>query len=260
METNQENSPLTQMRKSVQKLGSSTENYSEATLMRFLVARSMEPEKAAKMFVQWQKWRASLVPNGFIADSEVPDELEARKIYLQGLSTKGHPLMIVKGSKHYPSKDHLQFKKFVAHLLDKTIARYPSIALICQCLSEGKGSPKEREIGNEKLIGILDLQHISYKNVDVRGLITGFQFLQAYYPERLAKCFLLHMPWFFESIWKMISRFLDKATLEKIVIVTNEDERTKFIKEVGEETLPEEYGGKAKLRALQDVQLAPLDD
>ncbi|XP_024025644.1 sec14 cytosolic factor [Morus notabilis] len=244
METNQENSPLTQMRKSVQKLGSSTENYSEATLMRFLVARSMEPEKAAKMFVQWQKWRASLVPNGFIADSEVPDELEARKIYLQGLSTKGHPLMIVKGSKHYPSKDHLQFKKFVAHLLDKTIA----------------SSPKEREIGNEKLIGILDLQHISYKNVDVRGLITGFQFLQAYYPERLAKCFLLHMPWFFESIWKMISRFLDKATLEKIVIVTNEDERTKFIKEVGEETLPEEYGGKAKLRALQDVQLAPLDD
>lgn len=70
----------------------------------------MEPEKAAKMFVQWQKWRASLVPNGFIADSEVPDELEARKIYLQGLSTKGHPVMIVKGSKHYPSKDHLQFK------------------------------------------------------------------------------------------------------------------------------------------------------
>lgn len=40
----------------------------------------------------------------------------------------------------------------------------------------------------------------------------------------------------------------------QIVIVTNEDERTKFIKEVGEETLPEEYGGKAKLRALQDVQ------
>lgn len=44
------------------------------------------------------------------------------------------------------------------------------------------GSPfssfKGREIGNEKLIGILDLQQITFKNVDARGLITGFQFLQ----------------------------------------------------------------------------------
>lgn len=35
-----------------------------------------------------------------------------------------------------------------------------------------------KEIGNEKLTVILDLQQISYKNVDARGLITGFQFLQ----------------------------------------------------------------------------------
>lgn len=47
--------------------------------------------------------------------------------------------------------------------------------IICfVCLSSFRG----REIGNEKLIGILDLQQISYKNVDARGLITGFQFLQ----------------------------------------------------------------------------------
>ena len=70
----------------------------------------MDPNKAAKMFVQWLKWRASLVPNGFIAESEVPDELEAKKIYLQGLSTKGYPVMIVKASNHYPPKDHPQFK------------------------------------------------------------------------------------------------------------------------------------------------------
>jgi hypothetical protein len=28
------------------------------------------------------------------------------------------------------------------------------------------------------LIAILDLQHISYKNIDARGMITGFQLLQ----------------------------------------------------------------------------------
>ncbi|XP_021821134.1 sec14 cytosolic factor isoform X1 [Prunus avium] len=235
---------LTEMRKSVQKLGTSTEKYGDPTLVRFLIARSMDPDKAAKMFVQWHNWRASFVPNGFISDSEVSDALEDRKIFLQGLSKDGYPVMIVKASKHFPSKDHLQFKKFVVHLLDKTIA----------------SSFRGLEIGNEKLIGILDLQQISYKNVDARGLITGFQFLQSYYPERLAKCFILNMPWFFVSVWRMVSRFLEKATAEKIVIVSNEDETKNFIKEVGEETLPEEYGGRAKLVPLQDVVLAPMED
>lgn len=236
METNKEVA-LTQMRKSVQKLGSSAEEYGDPTLMRFLIARSMDPEKAAKMFVQWHKWRSAMVPNGFIPESEVADELEWRKIFLQGLSRDGYSIVICKASRHFPAKDHLQFKKFVVHLLDKTLA----------------SSFKGREIGNEKLIGILDLQHITYKNIDARGLITGFQFLQAYYPERLAKCFLLHMPRFFVSVWKMVSRFLEKATQEKIVIVTSEEEMKEFIEEIGEETLPEEYGGRAKLIALQDA-------
>ncbi|CAN4114027.1 unnamed protein product [Withania somnifera] len=199
MDRNQEIA-LTQMRKSVEKLGSSTESYGEKTLMRFLIARSMDPEKAAKMFCQWQKWRGEMVPIGYIPDSEVADELAAEKIYLQGLSKNGHPVMIVKVNKHFPSKDQVQFKKFVVHLLDKTIA----------------SSFRGREIGNEKLIGILDLQSITYSNVDARGLITGFQFLQ-------------------------------------IRIVTNEEQKEEFIRAVGEDVLPEEYGGRAELVLLQDV-------
>ncbi|KAF8040133.1 hypothetical protein BT93_B2380 [Corymbia citriodora subsp. variegata] len=235
---------LTQMRKSVQKLGSSTEKFGEPTLMRFLIARSMDADKAAKMFVKWQEWRSTWVPNGFVPESEIGEELEARKIFLQGLSRSGQPLMLAKASKHFPSKDQLQFKKFVIYLLDKTIA----------------SSFKGQEIGNEKVIVIFDLQNIGYKNVDTRGLITGFQFLQAYYPERLAKLFILNMPRFFVSVWRMISRFLERATLEKIVIVSNEDEREDMFKEIGAEVLPEEYGGQAKLVPIQDVVLPPLDN
>ncbi|KAE8716652.1 TBP-associated factor 15 isoform 1 [Hibiscus syriacus] len=172
---------LTQMRKSIEKLGFSTEKYGIPLMSS----------------------------DGFIADSEVPDQLEARKIFLQDLSKAGHPVLIVQACKHYPPKDHLQFKKFVVYLLDKTIA----------------SAVRGREIGNEKLIGILDFQNITYKNVDARGLITGFQFLQAYFPERLAKCYILNMPRFFVSVWRMVSSFIEKATLEKILIVTNEDEK-----------------------------------
>lgn len=234
---------VAQLRKSVQLLGSSTERHGDPTLMRFLIARSMDPDKAAKMFVQWQKWRAEFVPLGFIPDSEIPDELQARKAYLQGLSREGYSVLIIKASNHFPSKDQLQFKKFVVHLLDKTIA------------SSFRGS----EIGNEKLIGVIDLKQIAYKNIDARALITGFQFLQAYYPERLAKCFLLNMPWFFVSVWRMVSYFLEKATLEKVVIVSNEIDKEELIREIGEAALPEEYGGQAKLVAIQDVVLTPME-
>lgn len=133
------------------------------TLMRFLVARSMDVEKATKMFLQWHKWRAEFVPRGSIPESEVSDELNAEKIYLQkGPSRQGHPLLIIKVCRHFPAKDQPQFKsklllyyhfvlmwsfvfyvwsgifyliinncinflfaEFVVHLLDKTVcARY----------------------------------------------------------------------------------------------------------------------------------------
>ncbi|CAN1151500.1 hypothetical protein LINPERPRIM_LOCUS28419 [Linum perenne] len=152
---------LTQMRKSVETLGSTTEKYGDPTLMRFLIARSMDADKAAKMFVQWQKWR-----------------------------------------------------EFIVHLLDKTIASLSDSS--CSSLSS---AIKGREVGNEKLVALLDMQQLAYKNVDARGLITGFQFLQAYYPERLHKLYILNMPKFFVNVWKLISRFLEKATLDKVIIV-----------------------------------------
>ncbi|KAJ9563873.1 hypothetical protein OSB04_009033 [Centaurea solstitialis] len=234
---------LTQMKNSVQKLGSSTDSYGNPTLERFLIARSMDPNKAAKMFVSWQKWRASFVPLGFIPDSQVVDQLEAKKAFLQGISKDGCPVLIIKASNHYPAKDQPQFKKFVVHLLDKVLA----------------SGIKVKEVGNEKMMGVIDLSNLGYKNVDARGLITGFQFLQAYYPERLAKLYIVNMPWFFVSVWKMVSRFLEKATLEKVVIVSNEEEKNQFIRDVGEDILPEEFGGQAKLVALQDVILPPVE-
>ncbi|KAF9677470.1 hypothetical protein SADUNF_Sadunf08G0111000 [Salix dunnii] len=110
MDKTQQEIALTQLRKSVEKLGSSTEKYGDPTLVRFLIARSMDPEKAAKMFAQWLKWRAAFVPNGSIPDSEVLDELRLRKVFLQGLSRDGYPVLLVKANKHFPSKDQLQFK------------------------------------------------------------------------------------------------------------------------------------------------------
>lgn len=236
---------LAQMRKAVQNLGGSTERYGDPTLTRFLKARSMNPEKAAKMFVQWQTWRASFVPNGFIPESQIPDELASRKAYLQGLSKDGYPVLIFKGSRHFPCKDHLQCKRFVVYMLDKAIAR----------------AIKDHEIGNEKFIVLIDLRQLTYKNFDPRGLINAVQFMQAYYPERLARLYMLFMPRFFQSVWNMVCHYLDKGMREKTEIVkNNEKARMEFVKIIGEEVLPKELGGRAQLVPLQDVMVPKLTE
>ena len=103
--------------------------------MRFLIARSMDPEKAAKMFCQWKKWRAEMVPLGYITDSEVADELAAEKIYLQGLSKNGHPVVMVKSNKHFPSKDQVQFKsKFLFPFRVKVLFLITTLHFLFLCL------------------------------------------------------------------------------------------------------------------------------
>ncbi|KAK4850981.1 hypothetical protein QYF36_011509 [Acer negundo] len=72
----------------------------------------MDPEKSAKMFVQWQKWRATMVPNGFIYESEIQDELLPRKSFLHGLSNDGFPVLHFKACEHFSSKDRHQFKNY----------------------------------------------------------------------------------------------------------------------------------------------------
>ncbi|KAK1425466.1 hypothetical protein QVD17_20818 [Tagetes erecta] len=239
MATNTLEVKLSQMREHVKMLESSAEKYGDPTLERFLIEKSMDPNKAAKMFVAWVKWRDTFAPLGFIPESEVIDELNPKKVFLQGLSKSGHPVVILYASKHYPAKDNNQFKKFIVHMLDKAIA----------------SGIKGKEIGNEKVVVIMDMNQLAYKNVDTHGFISAFQILQAYYPGQLAKLYMLNMPWFFTSFWKIISRVLEKSTSEKIVMVTNDKGRKQLIEEVGKEVLPQEFGGNAKLVPLQDVQL-----
>ncbi|OAY83702.1 SEC14 cytosolic factor [Ananas comosus] len=234
---------LAQMRDLLQNMGSSSQSSyygDDETLLRFLRAKSMSPEKAAKMFADWEKWRVEIAPSGSVDEAEIAAEFEARKAYLQRPTKDGHPLVILQACKHFAPKDQLEFKKFVAYMLDKTIA----------------SGAKEEGGGSEKMVVIIDLQHLGLKNLDANGFLIGFQYLQSYYPEQLEKLYILSMPWIFIGIWKMISAFLEKAILEKVVIVNNDAQKKEMIKEIGEEALPEDYGGLAQLTPIQDVKLS----
>lgn len=56
--------------------------------------------------------------------------------------------------------------------------------------------------------------------------------MQAYYPERLAKLYILHMPGFFVSVWRMVSRCLERATLEKVRLIVKSHNGPKTLPQV----------------------------
>ncbi|MCO5550575.1 hypothetical protein L7F22_004063 [Adiantum nelumboides] len=226
---------LAYFRNAVEDLNVSTK-VDDSTCLRFLKARSLHIKKAAKMFAQYQTWRTNFVPLGGIPAEQVLSELNANKCSLQGHTKKGHPLMIGFGCKHYPSNNNLDtFKRYIVHILGKGIASAAA--------------------GVEKIVVILDLKHLGYKNVDIKGYIAAFQILQNYYPERLAALYMVNVPTFFHGIWKVVARFLDQATKEKIVFLGDHVMAEVLLSEVDAATLPSLYGGKADLTFVQDVCL-----
>ncbi|XP_073106573.1 CRAL-TRIO domain-containing protein YKL091C isoform X2 [Elaeis guineensis] len=202
-------------------------------LRRFLRARDLDIEKASSMFLKYLKWRREAVPNGFISEAEVQNELIQKKIFMQGFDKMGRPIVVSFAARHYYSKrDMVEFKRFVVYVLDNICARIPS--------------------SQEKFIGISDLQGWGYSNCDIRAYIAALDIMQNNYPERLGKVFLIHVPYIFMKAWKMIYPFIDDNTKKKFVFVEDKKLRATLLEDIDESQLPEIYGGKLPLVSIED--------
>lgn len=84
----------------------------DKALRRFLRARDHDIDKASAMFLQYLKWRRSAIPNGFITDEEVKNELAQGKLYMQGFDKTGRPVLVLYGARHHYSKREMnEFKR-----------------------------------------------------------------------------------------------------------------------------------------------------
>lgn len=84
----------------------------DKAVRRFLRARDHDIDKASAMFLKYHKWRKSAIPNGFISDEEVKNELEQDKVYMQGIDKTGRPVVVAYGGRHYYSKREMnEFKR-----------------------------------------------------------------------------------------------------------------------------------------------------
>ncbi|KAF9667614.1 hypothetical protein SADUNF_Sadunf15G0042000 [Salix dunnii] len=169
----------------------------DPTIRRFLRACGLDIEKASSMLLRFLKWRREFVPNGSISLLETPNEAAQNKMFKQGSDKKGRPITIILGARHFQSKGSLEeFKRFVVYGFDKICSRMPPV--------------------QEKFVVIGDLEGWGYAKSDIHGYLGGLSILQEYYPERLAKLFLVHAPSIFMAVWKIVYPFIDKNTRKKV--------------------------------------------
>ncbi|XP_050376252.1 uncharacterized protein LOC126793698 [Argentina anserina] len=216
------------MRAFVEAQDSSSKVMDDLMLRRFLRARDLDVERASAMFLKYLKWKQSFAPDGSISASEVPIQIAQNKLFLQGSDKRGCPIAVLLGARHSQVKGGLEeFKRYVVYAFDKICARMPP--------------------GQEKFIFIGDLEGWGYSNSDIRGYLGALSILQDYYPERLWKIFIVHVPFVFMTVWKIFCPFIDNKTKQKIVFVENKMLKSTLLEEIDESQLPEIYGGKLPL-------------
>ncbi|XP_021737191.1 random slug protein 5-like [Chenopodium quinoa] len=233
-ENTAEQHKLSLMRAFIECRDPSSKEVDDLTLRRFLRARDLDVEKAGAMFLKYLKWRKTFIPNGYVSESEIQNELSQNKAFVGGNDKKGRPILVVLARRHFQNTTpggSDEFKQFAAYVLDKICTRMP--------------------LGQEKFCAIGDLQGWGYSNSDIRGYLGALSILQDCYPERLGKLFIVHAPRIFMAVWKIIYPFIDDNTKTKIVFVEKRQLTSTMLEDIDESQLPDIYGGKLPLKPIQ---------
>ncbi|OIT19326.1 PREDICTED: random slug protein 5-like [Nicotiana attenuata] len=231
----EEKNKICLMRALVEKQDPSSKEVDDFEIRRFLRARDLNVDKASAMLLKCLKWKKSIAPNGFISASEIPNQIAHNKMFMQGVDKQGRPIAVVLGGRHFQNKlgGPDEFKRFVVLALDKLCSRT---------------SP-----GREKFVVIGDLQGFGYSNSDARAYIGALSILQDCYPERLGKLIVVHVPYLFWTMWKIVYPFIDNKTKKKITFVENKRLMTTLLEDIDESQIPEIYGGKMPLVPIHEA-------
>ncbi|KAJ1286916.1 hypothetical protein BS78_03G389400 [Paspalum vaginatum] len=229
---------VAQLRAAVEAQDAHAREVDNLTLRRFLRARDHDVDKAAAMLVKFLKWRRETAPEGFVPEAQVRRELSQDKVCMSGVDRAGRPILVAFPNRHYSAnRDMAEFKSFIVYLFDKICARIPR--------------------GQEKFLAIVDIKGWGYSNCDIRAYIAAIEIMQNYYPERLGKALMIHVPYIFMKAWKMIYPFIDNNTRDKFVFVDDKNLQETLQREVDESQLPEFLGGKMPLVPLKDYVQQP---
>ncbi len=95
---------------------------------------------------------------------------------------------------------------------------------------------------------VLDMKGIRMK--DINGEVLAFTreviaIFGGHYPMRSNSIVIVNVPWWFDTVWKIVKPLLSKETREKVSICGQSRVKNTLLKIIDEDQLPQEYGGSS---------------
>ena len=188
-------------------------------------------DAAAQMIEAHANWRETFVGTidgqTKITESSIAAELEAKKIFLQGIDVNGSPVLLFISRRHtagvHPAEDTL---RLLVYAIDAACA--------------AAANP------DRKICCIFDLSNVKLRNLDINFLRGMFGLFQSHFPETLQKLYFLDAPTLFWGVWRCVVPFINPNTRSKIVFLSKEEGQRQLVQEIGGSSiLPKDIGGSA---------------
>ena len=96
-----------------------------------------------------------------------------------------------------------------------------------------------------KSVNIVDLSNVGVRKFwSMRSLLqTASKMATAHYPETVERIFVVGAPYFFPTIWSVVTRWFDPATTKKIHVLSASEVTEKLTTFIAPENFPKRFGG-----------------
>jgi len=221
-------------------LGINFSIYNNPYLLRFLRARKFDLNKTWEMFINFLKWRREFGTDE-IGSFNFPEVLLVKNYYPHGYHKTdkfGRPIYI-------EIIGEANIKELFTITTEERMLKY--------YVKEYEKSMKFRYAACSNMTGTFIEQSVTI--LDMKGEAMKFmfgktrefvqiasKFAQDYYPEMLARMFIVNTPFTFKALWSIVKAFLDEKTTRKISL-EGSNYQAKLLELIDAENLPKILGG-----------------
>ncbi|XP_016460375.1 uncharacterized protein LOC107783862 isoform X1 [Nicotiana tabacum] len=207
----EQNKQINEMRKLIGPLSGKLALYcSDASISRYLMARSWNVKKAARMLKATLKWRSEYKPEEIRWD-DVASEAETGKIYRSNYTDKQGRTVLVMRPRCQNTKSVKGQIKYLVYCMENAVVNLPE--------------------DQEQMVWLIDFHGFNLSHISIKVTKETAHVLQEHYPERLGIAILYDAPKIFEPFWKVAKPFLDPKTASKVNFVYSDDPNSKKIME-----------------------------